>query len=283
MAPRIAVTGFDEIVRSDPSRLGDPDRGRRPAGPAPADRGDAAREPERRHLRAHPERGHGLGSARARPPAVPHALHPGRHPRAGRQADRARLPHRPLGDRAAHAGGRAGAGRARRPAVRRLLLGPVRRAHPGHARHDGQPRLPQRRGGGAAAAGPLAPHAAGRARRGHLRQGPARDDDGAGRAARSAVRAGAGRRDPAAHRGRGRGHRAVHRGPLRARRAHAGAGGRPGLPRLRLARAAAASSSAPRPRPRSSARRSGSRCRTPRSRPPGSRSGSTWPGARPAR
>jgi len=47
--------------------------------------------------------------------------------------------------------------------------------------------------------------------------------------------------------------------------------------------AAAASSSGPRPPPRSSARRSGSRCRTPRSRPRGSRYGSTWPGARPAR
>ena len=89
---------------------------------------------------------------------------------------------------------------------------------------------------GAAAADPLAAHAAGRARRRHVRQGPARDDDGAGRAARPALRAGARRRDAAADRGRGRGQGADDRRPLRPRRDHAGGGGRPGLPRLRLAR-----------------------------------------------
>ena len=75
----------------------------------------------------------------------------------------------------------------------------------------------------------------------------------------------------------------IDRRPLRPRRDHAGAGRRSRLPRLRHRPAAAASSSAPRPRRRSSARRSACRCRTRRWRRPASRSGSTWPGARPGR
>ena len=49
--------------------------------------------------------------------------------------------------------------RARRDAVRRLRQRPVRRPHAGHARDDGQPRLPQRRRDRVPAADPLAAHA----------------------------------------------------------------------------------------------------------------------------
>ena len=156
--------------------MGDHDGGRRTAGSAAAHGGDAARAAQRRHLRPDPERRHGLGPARARSPAVPHPQHAGRHPRARRPADRARLSHRALGGRPAHAGGGRGADGARGPAVRGLLLRPVRRPHPGHDRHDGQPRLSQRRGDRAAPPDPLAADAAWRARRRHVRQGPAGDD-----------------------------------------------------------------------------------------------------------
>ena len=123
---------------------------------------------------------------------------------------------------------------ARGPAVRGLLLRPLRRAHPGHGRHDGQPRLSQRRRDGAAPADPLAPHAAWRSRRRHVRQGHAGHDDGAGVHARPAVRAGAGRRHAAAARRRRRRQGAVDRRPLRPRRDHAAAGGRPRLSCVRL-------------------------------------------------
>ena len=101
------------------------------------------------------------------------------------------------------------------------------------------------------------PTRARRARRRHLRQGPAGDDDGAGRHARSAVRARARRRDAAADRRRGRGQGADHRRALRARRDHARAGGRRWAAAPAHRRAAAASSSARRRRRRWSARRSG--------------------------
>ena len=68
----------------------------------------------------------------------------------------------------------------------------------------------------------------------HLRQGPARDDDGARGDARPALRPRPGRRDPARPRRGGRRHRAVHRRALRPRRDHARARGRHGLPRVRL-------------------------------------------------
>ena len=119
-------------------------------------------------------------------PAVPDPHDPGRHPRARRPADRPRLPHGPLGGRPADAGGRRGAARPRVHPVRRLRHRPVRRPHPGHGRHDGQPALPQRRRPGLPPAHPLAADAQRRPRRRHLRQGPARDDDGAGRHARPA-------------------------------------------------------------------------------------------------
>ena len=106
---------------------------------------------------------------------------------------------------------------------------------------------------GAAPADPLAADAAGRPRRGHLRQGAAGDDDGPGGDARLAVRARARRRDAAADRRRGRRQDPDDRRPLRPRRAHArrrrpsSAAGPAPVP------AAAASSWAPRPRRRSSA------------------------------
>ena len=126
---------------------------------------------------------------------------------------------------------------ARLHPVRRLLHRSVRRPHAGHHRHDGQPALSQRRRDGAAPADPLAADAAGRARRRHLRQGTAGDDDGPGGDARSALRAGARRRDAAADGGRGRRQGADHRRPLRARaKSRLRAGGGAGLPRLRLAR-----------------------------------------------
>ncbi len=119
--------------------------------------------------------------------------------------------------------------------VRRLLHRSLRWPDAGHARHDGQLAVPQRRRHGAAPADPLAADAQGRHRRGHVRQGLAGDDDGAGRHARSALRAGAGRRHVAAQRRRGRGQGADHRGPLRSWAAHPGASGGAGLPGVRLA------------------------------------------------
>ena len=208
----------------------------RPCRLAPARRGDAARGAERRHLRAQPERRHGLGARPAAQPRVSDPGHAGRHPRARRLADRARIPHRPLGGRPADARRGRGARPQRPDAVRRLRDGSVRRSHAGDARDDGEPRLPQRRRDRAAATDPLA--AAQTRRDGHrdLRQGAARDDGRAGGDARAAGDRGARRRDPPADRGRGRGRRADHRGALLARPADARAGRRPRLCRVRLAR-----------------------------------------------
>ena len=169
--------------------------------------------------------------------------------------DRPRLSHRPLGSRTADgSGGTRVQGGGRHP-VRRRLHRSVRRPLAGHAGDVRQPGLSQRRGDGVPPADSIAADAQRRARRGHLRQGPAGDDDGAGRHARPAVRA-------------------------RARRRHAAAGARERTPRAsrRLAcatcttrsrcrtppisaavpvrpRAAAASSSAPPRPPRSSPKR----------------------------
>ena len=176
-----AAIGFDEIVGgSAAAGLLDVQHSGRGAGGRPAaDAGDAARRAERRPLRLDPERGHGMGPARARAPAVPHPLDPGRHPRARRPADRPRLPHRPLGGGPPDGGGRRRAAAARVPAVRRLRHRPLRRPDPGHGRDDGQPALPERRRAGVPPTHPVAPDAARRPGHRHVRQGPARDDDGA--------------------------------------------------------------------------------------------------------
>ena len=62
-----------------------------------------------------------------------------------------------------------------------LLHRSLRRPHAGHHGHVRQPAVSQRRGHRVPPADPLAAHAPRRDRRGHLRQGPARHDDGAGR------------------------------------------------------------------------------------------------------
>ena len=113
--------------------------------------------------------------------------------------DRARLPHRPLGGRPADAGGRGGA--ARRSACMPFAgfcTDPCDGRTQGTAGMMDSLAYRNDAAHGAAPPDPLAADAQGRARRRHLRQGPAGDDDGAGRAARPAVRAGAGRRDAAA-------------------------------------------------------------------------------------
>ena len=164
----------------------------------------------------------------------------------------------------------------RRPSVRRLLhrsrATAARRARPACSTAC----LSQRRGDRFAPADPLAAHAPGV-------MGVATCDKGlpammmalAG-TARLALRARARRRDAAAHRGRRRGQGPDDRRPLRARRTHAGeaADARAAGPAARRGRL---------PVPRHGGhvagrrpRRSGLRCRTPRSRPPASQSGSTW-------
>ena len=177
---------------------------------AAADRRYAAELAQRRPVRAEPERRHGLGSGRDQPHPGADPQHPGRHPRRRRHADRAGLPHRPLGGRAADAGGRQGAARARLHAVRRLCDRPVRWPQPGHRGHARQPALPQRRRAGVPPADPLAADSPRGDGRGHLRQGPAGDADGAGRHAQPADHPGARRRDAAADR--------MARTPARSRR-----------------------------------------------------------------
>ncbi len=135
-------------------------------------------------------------------------------------------------------------GRGRRPraqaigrrSVRRLLLRSVRRPHAGHRRHVRQPAVSQRRRHDLPPPDSLAAHAPRSDRRGDLRQGIARDDDGPGRHARSAVRAGARRRDAAARARRRRRQDPNDRRTLRSRRDHAGRSRRPRLPRVRIAR-----------------------------------------------
>ena len=148
--------------------------------------------------------GMGWKPSRSRPRPVPDPQHPGGPARAGRVADRAGVSHGPLGGRPAGPGGGRGADGAGRGPVRRDGLRPLRRPDPGHARDDGQPAVPERRGDRLPPADPLAAEAEGRARRRDLRQGLARDDAGPGRLEASAGRARPRRRDPAAARGRGR-------------------------------------------------------------------------------
>ena len=122
--------------------------------------------------------GMGWEAVEGRPRPVPHPLDPGRRAGRRRHAGRARLPHRPLGGRAARTGGGAGARPPGRAAVRRARLRPVRRPHAGHDRDVRLAPLPQRRGARPPAARPLAAAPARRHRRRHLRQGPAGDADG---------------------------------------------------------------------------------------------------------
>jgi hypothetical protein len=78
------------------------------------------------------------------------------------------------------------AARAFRPgrdSVRRLCQRSLRRPHQRHRRHVRQPALPQRRRDRVPPPDPLAAQLPRRGRRRHLRQGPARDDDGARRLA----------------------------------------------------------------------------------------------------
>ena len=67
-----------------------------------------------------------------------------------------------------------------RRALRRRLHRPLRRPHPGHHRHAGLAALPQRCRHRAAPPHALPAHTQRRDRHRHLRQGPARHDDGAG-------------------------------------------------------------------------------------------------------
>jgi hypothetical protein len=94
---------------------------------------------------------------------------------------------------------------ARRHALRRLRERSLRRPLERHARDVRQPAVPQRRGDPLPPAHPLAADLPRGRRRRHLRQGPARDDDGAGRHEAPARHPRA-RRHDAPHRG-GRGHR----------------------------------------------------------------------------
>ena len=129
--------------------------------------------------------GMGWDPAQLRRHGVPDPQHAGRHPRA-RMARRSRWAITPATGRSACWCRRRPQefSRAGRDPVCRLCQRPVRRPHAGHAGHDGQPALSQRRRHRPAPADPLAAHAPRRDGRGHLRQGPAGDDDGAGRPAR---------------------------------------------------------------------------------------------------
>ena len=99
----------------------------------------------------------------------------------------------------------------RRDPVRGGVHRSVRRPLAGHAGDVRQPAVPQRRRHDLPSPHPIAADAERRARRRHVRQGAAGDDDGAGREPRSAVRARARRGDaPADCRG-GRRPRAEHR------------------------------------------------------------------------
>ena len=159
----------------------------------------------------------------------------------------------------------------------------MRRPHAGHARDDGEPRLPQRRRDRVPAADPVAAHAPRRDGRRDLRQGPARDDAGAGGAGRSARCHRPRRRDAAADRRRGRRRGADDRRPLHPRQAHGARSRRARLRGLRDARRRLPVPRHGRDERRSSPRRSGWRSATRRSRPPASPSGSSWRAARRAR
>ena len=159
----------------------------------------------------------------------------------------------------------------------------VRRPIAGHDGDVRQPAVPERRRHRLPPADSIAADAKRRARRGDVRQGTARDDDGARGESRSARGAGAGRRHAVAGAGRGRGKGSDARRAIRARHGDARRSRRPRMPRVRVARAAGASSSERPRRRRSSAKRWACRSAIRRSRRLGIRSGSTWRAVRPPR
>ena len=101
---------------------------------AAADAGVPPRQPLRRRVRPDPERRHGLGRPKVGRDQFLILSHPGRPAGRRRHADRARLPHRPLGGRPAGARGGARARPPGRAAVRRTSptrATAARRARPG--------------------------------------------------------------------------------------------------------------------------------------------------------
>ena len=168
---------------------------RRPRRQSAAHGGNAAEPAQRRSLRPHAERRHGLGPGEVGPQTVSHPQHAGRRARAGRHA-RSRSAITPA------IGKSACWSRRRRESSSACGVVPFAgfcsdpcdgrtQGTDGHVR---QPAVSQRRRDRLPPAHPLAADARGRARRGDVRQGSARDDDGAGRDARPAVRARARRR-----------------------------------------------------------------------------------------
>ena len=127
------------------------------------------------------ERGHGLESGSDGRQGNPDPVHAWRHPQ-GRTARRSRSAITPgIGKWAADAEAAAELSSHRRGSVRRLLHGPVRRTHTRHAGHVRQPALSERCRDRLPPPDPFAADALRRDRRRYLRQGSARDDDGAGR------------------------------------------------------------------------------------------------------
>ena len=165
-----------------------------PKGSLPLTAADAARAAVRRSVRMDAERRHGMESVGARRQRISDALDARRHSRGGWHADRARLSHRTLGSRVAarSRGGRVQ--RRRRHSVCGGVHRSVRRPIAGHDGDVRQPAVPKRRGHGLPPADSIAADAPRCARRRDVRQGPARDDDGARGEPRSACGAGAGRR-----------------------------------------------------------------------------------------
>ncbi len=285
MAPRIAVTGFDEIVRSDPSVWEIQTAGDGPQGQLPLTAEMLLESPSGDLFGLTQNAGMGWDPRELGRPAVPDPQHAGRHSRAA-TARRSRSAITPATGKSACScrRPREELRRARRRAVRRLRAPTrataarrARRACSTACRTATTPRMVLRR---LIRSLPT--------RRGVL--GVATCDKGLpammmalAAHARPAVRARARRRDAAAD-ARARTPARCRRSAPASRTARSRWRRRPSWAAAPAARpAAAASSSARRPRRRSSARRSGCRCRTPRSRRPGSRSGSTWPGARRAR
>ena len=114
------------------------------------------------------------------PRPVPDPEHSRRPAGARWPADRSGLSHWPLGNRPAGQGSRGGAAAARRRAICRHGLRPVRRTHPGNRRDDGQPAVSQRRGHCLPALDTIVAAPQGGSRGRHLRQGASRHDDGPG-------------------------------------------------------------------------------------------------------
>ena len=114
---------------------------------------------------------------------ISHSKHARRIARAGWQTDRARLSHRPLGNRIARPGGGGRISQTENDSVRRILFRPVRWPDAGHDGNVRQPAVSQRRRDHFSAARALAAAARGSARHRDVRQRFARDDDGRGRPA----------------------------------------------------------------------------------------------------